>query len=94
MTIGKLYIPSQPAPNRFMVLKLDIVSPTRWTIPLKRRFTFLSCVYVHALNPLLLLKLTVECIYYDMEAHGPEESAGKLLIFRSLMDHVWSVEQV
>ena len=29
-----------------------------------------------------------------MEAHSPEESAGKLLIFRSLMDHVWSVEQV
>ena len=87
LTIGKLYIPSHPTPNRFMFFKLDIVSPARWATTLKHRIYF----YAHAVNSLLLLKLTDEgeeyCEVYD-EISNAAESSGKLLISSFLMDHV------
>ena len=87
LTIGKLYIPSHPTPNRVMFFKLDIVSPARWATTLKWRIYF----YAHAVNPLLLLKLTDEGEEYDdehEEMYNAAESSGKLLISCSLMDHV------
>jgi len=41
---------------------------------------------IHALYPLLLLKLTDE--WEEYETHGILESAGKWLNFRSLLDLV------
>ena len=70
-----------------MFFKLDIVSPVRWATTLKRRIYF----YAHAVNPLLLLKLTDEGEEYDDvydETYNEAESSGKLLISCSLMDHV------
>ena len=52
------------------------------------QFKFCNCFYVHALNPLLLLKLTDEEEEHETySALPPGMSVGKLLISHSLQDH-------
>ena len=68
------------------VLLVQPDGPLLWNA----EFTFFNCIYVHALNPLLPLKLTDKRKGYDSVpfAQGPAESTGKLLISPSFMDQV------